>query len=926
MPYLHGLGITHLYASPLLKARHGSTHGYDVANPLALNPELGSDGEFEALVGELARAGMGLLLDIVPNHMAACPENPWWMDVLEHGPGSLYASYFDIEWDSPPAGRAARGKVLLPILDRPLRKAVQAGLVALALAESGFVVDCRGVRVPIDPKSYDLVLAQCLEVLGAAPGGDGVARQELAGILRMVEELPPRRATRAEEARRRHYATAVIKKRLWTLYSGDREARRCLDDTVGVFNGQRERAGTASSMLKLLSQQAYRLEYWRAGISKMNYRRFFDISDLVGVRVEDPRVFEETHSLVLRLVKAGKVHGLRVDHIDGLHDPLGYMERLRSHTAGETQTASSGVYTVVEKVLSGDERLPDAWPVSGTTGYDFLNAVNRLFVVPAGLDGVGVTYRRFTGSQASFGDIVYESKKRVIERVFPGELSRLGHRLHLLAQRDPMGRGLGLNSLLEALTEVTACCPVYRTYTRDFHVSRADRLRIDHAVEEGRRRNRGTDMLGLEFVRRVLLLGIPPSLPARDRAAWLEFVMRWQQFTGPVMAKGVEDTALYVYNRLISLNEVGGDAEPADVSVDAFHRRNQEALRSWPHSLSATSTHDTKRGEDVRARIAVLSEMPATWARKVNRWARWNDAKKRVVDGERVPDRNEEIHIYQTLIGACPLSDSEVAGFGKRLKAYVIKAAREAKVHTSWLDPDTAYERALVAFVDAILDGRGAGGFLQDFLPFQRRVAFYGMLNSLTQVVLKVASPGVPDFYQGTELWDLNLVDPDNRRPVDYAERGRILDELARCQHEERAAIVRNLTGCWRDGRVKLFVTWRALSFRRDRVNLFLEGDYMPIPVNGPRAEHVVAFARRRGQAWALVVVPRFLSRLVRVGEMPLGSQVWGEGCVLLPEDAPQHWVNVFTGDEVGSGTMPGEMRLSELFGTLPVALLTNVS
>jgi len=929
VPYLSSLGITDVYASPIFKARAGSTHGYDVVDPTRLNPELGSEEEFNALVRELKRYRMGLLVDIVPNHMAASSENEWWMDVLENGPSSPYASYFDIDWHPDPTSEVAENTVLLPILGGPYRSVLDNRQLTLDLDEKGFFVRYHAVRLPLDPKSYRVLLTYRLENLKQALGESHPAFQELLDLVHATERLPARTTADAPEIEARRRDKKIIKGRLWALHSTSPRIRKFIDENLSIFNGGAKDEKGSYLLDGLLADQTYRLAFWREGIRNINYRRFFDISDLVGVRVEEPEVFEASHALTFRLAREGKVTGLRVDHIDGLYDPLEYLRRLQSRLgAGKPGKGTPGFYVIVEKILGGDEQLPEDWPVCGTTGYDFLNALNAVFVDAKRLDALDVTYRRFTGSRLDFRNVVYESKKRVMHELFAGELRTLGHRLGRLAQ-EHRDRGLRPEELAEALLEVTACLPVYRTYVRGFEVSPRDRFYIEGALEDVCRRNPGVSVSALDFVRRVLLLDLPAPSGRQQREDCLRFVMRWQQFTGSVMAKGLEDTALYRYNRLISLNEVGSGPEGADpsASVERFHQYNRRRLGRWPYSMSATSTHDTKRSEDVRARLNVLSELPRAWARSLNRWSRMNREKKNLVNGRLVPDPNEEGLLYQTLLGAWPLEAEEVPEFRRRLQAYMIKAAREAKVHTSWLHPDEAYEDALMSFVEACLDTSRPNQFLDDFLRLQGSIAYYGALNSLAQALLKITSPGVPDFYQSTELWDFSLVDPDNRRPVDFGKRAQLLEELKRQEAGDLVCLSRELLGCWQDGRVKMHLMSTALDFRRAHARLFEAGDYLPLSTSGQTAEHVVAFARRKGDKWAVVAVPRLIAGLSAPGRPPLGRRVWKDGVLNLPPGAPGLWVNVFTGERLRIFGGPGSraIYLCDVFRGFPVALLMGV-
>jgi (1->4)-alpha-D-glucan 1-alpha-D-glucosylmutase len=706
---------------------------------------------------------------------------------------------------------------------------------------------------------------------------------------------------------------------LWRLYVSHSDVHRFIDESL-LAAGKPENAGWLEA---LLARQPYELSYWRTGRERLNYRRFFDVTGLIGMRVEEPDVFGVTHPLILQLAREDGVTGLRVDHIDGLRDPLGYLRRLRDSVKDDDEDP----YLLVEKILLGDEFLPPEWPVSGTTGYEFASLVNGLFVDAPGSQQMRTTYRRFTGLKKSFSDVAYECKGRVITELFPRELGALSRELSdLLSERgdDPIPP----EALSPILMELSACLPVYRTYIRSFEVSDRDRDHIEQAVSEARRRNPHLDDRSASVVRGVLLLDGSRSLPPGQGARMLDFVMRWQQFTGPVTAKGLEDTALYNYNSLISLNEVGGDpgGEKLQDAVGRFHRRNADVLSLWPNTMNASSTHDTKRSEDVRARINVLTEIPAAWARRLNCWSRLNRRKRLRIGGCPVPDPNEEVLIYQTLVGAWPLASQDPLAFRKRMSAYVIKAAREAKVHTTWLDPDEIYEGALIRFLEAILDGSDSNQFLDDFLRFQKRADFYGSLNSLAQTLLKIAAPGVPDLYQGSELWTLDVVDPDNRRPVDFSSRITLLREMDREESRNRASLTRELVQQWRDGRLKLHLIAKALRFRRSHPDLFHSGEYLPLQPSGERADNIVAFARRARDAWALVAVPRLVTRLCRPGRPPLGERAWKDTGLILPSEAPNRWADVLTGETIETEIVPGGKVIgaSTAFFRFPVALLSG--
>ncbi|MGH7766988.1 MAG: malto-oligosyltrehalose synthase [Candidatus Binatia bacterium] len=905
--YLNDLGISDIYAAPIFQARAGSTHGYDVVDPNRLNPELGTPEEFDALIAAARAAGIGWLQDIVPNHMAYDGENRMLMNILENGRASPFADFFDIDWDSP--YESIKGKVLAPFLGSFYGDALENGEIRLNYDERGLSVSYYNLRFPLNIESYSSVFHHGLGALRRKLGGENPEYVKLLGVLYALKNLPPK-----EEAKERTDQINFVKRMLWELYTTSGEIKEFIDGHVGRLNGQKGNPESFNALDQLLAEQLFRLSFWKVATEEINYRRFFNVNELISVRIEDEQVFRETHALVFKLVREGKIGGLRVDHIDGLYDPATYLQRVRREIGDR--------YLAVEKILGLDEPLPDSWPIEGTTGYDFLNYLNGIFCDKKNEQTLSEIYRRFAGFQTPYLDLVSEKKRLIIGKHMAGDVDALAHLMKRLSSRDRYASDITLYGLKRGLVEVLAFFPVYRTYVNYQDYGDEDRFRLQEALNRAKEHNRGL-LLELSFIERFLLLQSGRPLPAEEKNQWVHFIMRFQQLTGPLMAKGFEDTALYIYNRLVSLNEVGGDPGRFGVSLETFHRLNSLRQRYWPHAMNATATHDTKRGEDVRARINVLSELPKEWEKKISRWTRLNP-KTSVNGGGEAPDRNDEYFLYQTLAGSFPL-DGAVHGYRERLKAYMIKAVREAKVHTEWLKPDAAYEDAFVAFAEEFLQAEPPTRFLSDFLPFVEKVAFYGMLNSLSQTILKIAAPGVADFYQGTELWDLSFVDPDNRRPVDFARRARLLEEIKRRERDDRGALIGDLLKHWNDGRIKLYTIYKGLNFRRAQKDLFHSGEYHPVEASGKPQEHVCAFLRRKDDAWALTAAPRLVTRLTEADAAPLGEGVWGKSVLELPAAAPDRWLNIFTGEELEASSTDGKKHLdvAEVFKTFPVAILS---
>jgi (1->4)-alpha-D-glucan 1-alpha-D-glucosylmutase len=900
--YLADLGVSDMYASPIFKAVKGSLHGYDVVDPTRLNPELGGLSDFEALADELRKHNMGWVQDIVPNHMAMDSENPLLMDIMENGANSRYFQFFDVDWEHPAPSLSKR--ILAPFLGKFYGECLEDGEIVLQYGPNGFKVAYYNLAFPLRIESYLNIFKDPAQLKRkfAEEDPDYI---KLLGILYVLKML-----SSTDEPEERSNQIKFIQRTLWELYKSNAVIRAFVDETLRTFNGEKGKAESFNFLDDLLSQQVFRLSFWKVAAEEINYRRFFCVNGLISLRVEDEHVLNHTHGLIFDLIERGIVTGLRIDHVDGLYDPTSYLQKVR----GRAPTT----YIVVEKILNLNEDLPPFWPVQGTTGYDFTNYVNGLFCQKENEREFNRIYSSITGLKNSYADIVRDNKKLMIQEDMASDVHNLALLLKKISSRDRHGSDITLNALRRALTEVLAVFPVYRTYISQVAVSENDRKTILAAVDRARA-NFPALLHGFTFVRRFLLLDFPDYVSMEEKRDWLHFAMRFQQLTGPVMAKGVEDTTLYGYNRLVSLNEVGGRPDHFGCSLEEFHHFNTQKSDLWPDSLNATATHDTKRGEDVRARINVLSEIPDEWLKKLQTWIKINRGKKKRIQGLAVPDRNDEYFLYQTLIGAFPFADADYPDFVQRIKAYVVKAVREAKVHTAWLKPDVEYENAYVSFAEKILAPSEGNAFLKDFLPFCRRISHHGMLNSLSQTLIKITSPGVPDFYQGTELWDLSLVDPDNRRPVDF-ERRRIM--LAGIREEEDSNIdrlIRDLLSTREDGKIKLFLIYRALKTRNASRDIFRKGDYLPLKAGGKFGHHVIPFARKYGQQWAMVIAPRFLSHLVEEGDFPLGRHVWQDTEVVMPDGAPAQWRNVITSKVLSAGkTLPvGEVLLG-----FPVALL----
>ncbi|MDQ3693681.1 MAG: malto-oligosyltrehalose synthase [Chloroflexota bacterium] len=930
VPYLAKLGIGALYVSPFFKATPGSTHGYDVTDYLELNPELGGDAAYQELVGALHRHDIGLLIDFVPNHMGISGgRNRWWQDVLENGAASPAKTYFDIDWT--PLKRELREKVLLPILGDQYGEVLERGELVLQLADGAFHVQYFETPLPIAPPTYPIILRHKLPELIDTLATDDHALPEYQSIITALERLADLDEQDPAAVEERQREQVVAKRRLASLVAENRPVSRALRDTVREFNGRPGVPRSFDRLGELLGQQSYRLAFWRVAGEEINYRRFFAINELAAIRQEVPAVFASTHQLLLRLLAGRPAVGVRIDHPDGLWDPAGYFRDLQraylTVMAGEHGTVDltpPPLYLVVEKILEHDESLPDNWAVHGTVGYEFATAVANLFVNPANRRAFDELYGSFIGERLKLADLIYEAKYLMMRTALMSEVNVLSQALNRISEDDRHTRDFTLYALRAALRETIANFPVYRTYIvgAEGTLRDQDRKVIQAAVTLAARRNPRIDRSVLDFLRDVLLTvatndaGEPDNVDDR-----VEFTMKFQQLTGPVMAKGVEDTAFYQYNRLVSLNEVGGNPAQFGLSVAAFHREIQQRQRRWPHAMLTTSTHDTKRSEDVRARLHVLSEMPREWRAAINRWTRLNRQHKRRLDGWAAPGRNDEYLLYQTLLGTWSVDAGAAPGeeYVARIVAYMEKATREAQVHTSWLAPNEDYEAATAGFVRSILDPALSEPFLVDLTAFLGPIAYVGACNGLSQQTLKLTVPGVPDIYQGTELWDFSLVDPDNRRPVNYEERAAALATLAAPFNPDR------LTNDPRDGRFKLLVTERLLRFRRERPDLFAFGDYQPLETGGTRAEHLCVFSRRCPDTdqGIIVVVPRLIAGLMKGSLEPPTGDIWDDTWISVPDWGDGgRFRHVITGERLDRDrAAPERLLASAALRAFPVAV-----
>ncbi len=965
VPYLKQLGIGDFYSSPIFEARPGSMHGYDVTRQDRLNPELGGREAFLPFSEQLQAEGLGLLLDIVPNHMGIGNDAIWWQDVLENGHASKYAEFFDIDWH--PLKPEMKNKLLLPILGNQYGDELESKHIQITIEDGKPYIKYFDHTMPVAPRTVPMLFFR--RPIGTFPSemeaGEDFPRA-LYDLLRDLSQIPPHESSDPGLKDRRQQQLEITLPRLHEVL-GSEEVQPIVNAALQHINGQEGNPVSFDHLNEVLDAQPYRLAFWRTSAEEINYRRFFDVNDLVGLRMENPEVFAQTHCLIRELLASHQVTGLRIDHCDGMFNPRQYLIRLQllylasqcnggtaqgdvaangiersvlDQVRGYDWAASQGpLYVVVEKILEPREYMPREWPVRGTSGYDFVYFANSIFIQREHEKQFNALYAYVLGWNANPDDIIYRSKLQVMQNSLASEVHVLSNLLSQVASSDRYARDFTDNILETALRETIACFPVYRTYIDDRgEYTQRDIEFIQKAISTAKRRNPDVDASVFDFLQDMLLLKKQRASAEEGKREkqvdpkQLYFALKFQQLTGPVMAKGVEDTTFYVYNRFISSNEVGGSAKSFGIGLDLLHASNQERLENSPDSMLTTSTHDTKRSEDVRNRLNVLSEMPKVWSNAVRRWQRSNSKYKRKLgDGRVAPDGNEEYLLYQTIVGAWPWSFEGTdtrKEFLQRIQEYSTKALSEAKVNLSWLNPNPEYVEAVHGFIADILmpDKRGRDSAFVDTLnKMLPQLLIFGAVNSLAQLVLKVVSPGVPDFYQGTDLWDLSLVDPDNRRPVDYGLRERLLREMKAAAVQSGAtSVAQEVTRDLGDGRIKLWTMARALELRQAQHELFRHGDYIELRADRDYEQHLIGFARQARDTGetVLAMVPRFAYTLAGgKAALPLGD-IWGKAKIALPNGVHGRFRNVFTDEIIDASS--GALNLAEVFATYPVALLTN--
>ncbi len=897
--YLSEFGINDLYASPILQARTGSTHGYDVVEPTKINPELGSEKEFYELAENIKQNKLGWLQDIVPNHMAYSHQNKMLIDLFENGPASRFYNFFDIEWSHP--HESVRGRILAPFLGKFYPEVLECGELILKYDEEGFSINYYETKLPLRMESYVEILSFRLKKLINKLGKNDTDAIKFMGVLYILKTL-----SSVEEIDERYSQIKFLKALLWELYSSNDEIKIFINENLKIYNGEKNNPESLNLLDNLLANQYYRLAFWKVANEEINYRRFFNVNELISLKIEYEEVFGRVHSLIFRLLKEEAINGLRIDHVDGLYDPTKYLYNLRDRAKNS--------YIVVEKILEFDEELPKDWPIHGTTGYEFMNFLNGIFCKHDNEKSFSGIYQRFIKYNTPYERIVLDKKRLFIQTRMAGEVERLSYIIESISSKDRYGIDITMHGLKKALEELLTYFPVYRTYVNGTKIYERDKKYLDYIIKKVSEHNpRLTNEFN--YICDLLKQNFKDHFTEEQKERALDFVMKFQQLTGPLMAKGFEDTALYIYNRFISLNEVGGSPDKFGITLREFHNFNKKRMKYWKHTLNSTSTHDTKRGEDVRARLNVISEMPREWSDKVRLWNKFNQPLKKNVRGIDVPDRNDEYFLYQTLVGAYPLLDEEHETFIQRVKEYIQKSVREAKVFSAWISPNIDYENAYFEFIENILRKDDENQFFKDFFEFQKRILHYGIFNSISQTLVKYTSPGVPDTYQGSELYNFSLVDPDNRRPVDFELREKYLSEMKNISNRQNyfAEILKSKD----DGRIKMFVSHFSLLARNEFPQIFNEGKYTPLQIEGKFKENIIAYARNFENQYCIIVAPRFLTKIIKETELPLG-EIWEDTKIKIPLEISS-LENYFTKEKI---TAKENIFVKDILKELPVALL----
>ncbi len=902
--YLQRLGISHVYSSPIFKARCGSMHGYDIVDYDVISEDAGGKEWFDQLTDKIKKSGMGWILDIVPNHMAIDKDNRLLNDLLENGPENTQSLHFDIDWNHH--YDSLQGKLLLPILGNVYAACLENGELKLTYQKKGFALAYYDYLFPLKIESYVSILGQKLEELLDLTDRESAGIIKFLGVLYVIKNLPS-----ARNADGRFDEISFAKEMLWELYSQNAIIQSYIDNILIEFNGNKGDPGSFTLLDNIHDEQYYKLSYWKVANEELNYRRFFIINDLISVRVEDPAVFDTVHKLVCQLYNDGQINGLRIDHIDGLYDPAGYLQRLRS-------SITDG-YIVVEKILGTDESLPDDWMVEGTTGYDFCNIVNQLFCCSKNELKYTQLYQKFSGNYNSFEKTVKDAKRLILKKNMAGDIDNLASLIKTISTHDRWGSDITLYGLRSALVELMIRFPVYRSYINTNRLSDEDRLNLQKAINSARSDEPG---LGREFdfIERFLFLRYDEGLSEDQKLKWTEVVMRFQQFTGPLSAKGVEDTVFYDFNRLISLNEVGGNPASFGIEVNQFHEFCKYRKKQFPFSMNNTSTHDSKRGEDARMRINYLSEIPEIWEEHINSWREINKKYKSKKYGVEIPDGNDEYFFYQTLIGTYPFDTGCNDSYRKRLREYMLKAVREAEIHTAWIEYDKDYERGILSFVDSVTDETISREFFDTFIPFVRDAAKFGSYYSLSQCLLKMTTPGIPDFYQGSELWDLAMVDPDNRNLVDFEKRQRMINNDGFDTGNDYRSF-QSMLEDYSSGIAKMLLINSVLSFRKRNRDIFDNGDYIDLNSSGEYCNSIVPFMRIVEDKAVIVIAVRQLVSIEAFDRFPLPPDVWGDTCIELPELPVNNWREIITGKMMG---VQNKIYMSDVLEMFPGAVLVS--